>query len=306
MKNTLILLIVFLSIVVTTSSLAQIAVPPLTDHINDYAGILSKQTREQLEKELQQHEDSTSNQIVILTIASLKGESIEEAANRIFNTWQLGQKEKNNGVLVLIAPDDRKMRIEVGYGLEVTLTDAHCNRIINNEMKPYFKYKKYDEGTIAGVVALRQALYGVYAAEDPGFFESLLAYEAADFPEVLLTGSFVLGILLLITLFIILIEGFLSWVLFLFLMCFYVKFTFPIFGSTGGFIILAMYIVTFIASKIWFCTPAGKAYLYKLESQSDTTTGSNTASKSSSRSSGRSSYSGGGGRSGGGGSSGSW
>src|SRR5688500_11544923 len=117
---------------------SQRAVPPLANkRVHDEAQVLSSHTVEQLEIQLKQYEDSTSNQIAILIINSLEGEVIEEYSIRVaHNEWKLGQSKNDNGVLLLIATEDRKMRIEVGYGLEGVLTDALTNRIIRNEMVP--------------------------------------------------------------------------------------------------------------------------------------------------------------------------
>jgi len=99
----------------------------------DEAHALKQETIDQLEHQLAQYEDSTSNQIAILIINTLDGETIEEYSLRVAEKWKLGQKDKDNGVLLLIAVDDHKMRIEVGEGLEDALTDAQSNRIIRNE-----------------------------------------------------------------------------------------------------------------------------------------------------------------------------
>jgi uncharacterized protein len=103
---------------------------------------------------LKQHEDRTTDQIVVLTVPTIGGDSIEEYAGRVFAEWKLGQKGKDNGVLVVVAPKDRKMRIEVGYGLEGTLTDAMASRIIRNEMTPQFKSSNFDGGIESGVAAI--------------------------------------------------------------------------------------------------------------------------------------------------------
>ncbi|QHT69625.1 YgcG family protein [Rhodocytophaga rosea] len=309
MKQILVLL--FLIFLVKLAS-AAVPVPTLSGHVNDYAHVLSDETITRLENTLQQHEQSTSNQIVVLTISSLEGQTIEEKANEIFNTWQLGQKDKNNGVLLLVAIEDRKMRIEVGYGLEASLTDAHSARIIRNELVPYFKQFSYDEGITAGVTAIIGAIQGTYSAEDPGFWETLISYEGIPFPEGLLVGGFVMFILLIFTSIAVFTEGGASWFLFLFLLVFYLTFPFAIFGSIIGFTILTLYVGWFISSKLYFATSAGSAWLRKWSAKRANSGSSRSYSSSSgssyrsSSSSSRSSYSGGGGRSGGGGSSGSW
>ncbi len=304
-------ILTLLAILLTTTGFAFITVPPLTGRVNDYANIISPEVQSQLENRLKRHEDSTSNQIVVLTLPSLEGEILEEAANEIFNTWKLGQRGKDNGVLLLVYVQDRTLRIEVGYGLEGVLTDAHCDRIIRNEITPYFKSKAYGEGIMAGITAIQGAIHGTYSAEDPSFWESLTQYEGIGFPDCLLAGSFVMGMLLVFTALAIFVEGLLSWFLFCFLLFFYLTFPFVIFGSLTGFSILAAYITIFIWSKIWFRTAEGKVWLQKRFGGSNRGSGSaGNASYSSSRrsswSSSSSSFSGGGGRSGGGGSSGSW
>jgi uncharacterized protein len=298
------LLLIYLILILPASCFADITVPPLTARVNDYANIIPDAVQLRLENQLKQHEDSTSNQIVVLTVTTLGNESIEEAADLIFNTWKLGQLGKDNGVLLLIAVEDRRLRIEVGHGLEGTLTDAHCSRIIRNEITPLFRTRDFSEGITAGVTAIRGAIYGTYSSEDPGFWEGLLQYEGMGFPEVILPGIFVMGILLLFTLLAFAGEGLFSYFLFLFLIPFYLTFPFAVFGSFTGFVILAAYAGTFGWSRIWFQKAAGKAWLKK-RGYSGKGGGSYSSSGRSSGSS-RRSFSGGGGRSGGGGSSGSW
>src|SRR5579864_3107443 len=98
--------------------------PPLTDRVVDDAGILSDSTRGALTDMLAQHERETSNQVVVVTLKGLQGYTIEDFGYQLGRKWGIGQKEKNNGVLLIVAPREHKVRIEVGYGLEGTLTDA--------------------------------------------------------------------------------------------------------------------------------------------------------------------------------------
>jgi uncharacterized protein len=121
-------------------------VPYLTGRVVDNAEILKPDTRRQVTEALRSHEQQTTNQIAVLTVPTLNGESVEEYAVRVFEQWKLGQKGKDNGVLLVVVPQDRRMRIEVGYGLEGTLTDAHASRIIRNVMTPRFKQGDYDGG----------------------------------------------------------------------------------------------------------------------------------------------------------------
>jgi uncharacterized protein len=121
-----VLFAIFVSISIAHSA----DIPYLTGRVNDNAQILSDSTRKSLTEILKEHEFRTTNQIVILTIPSLEGESIEDFANKVFNEWKIGKKDKNNGILIVVVPDERRMRIEVGYGLEGTMTDLSAGRII--------------------------------------------------------------------------------------------------------------------------------------------------------------------------------
>lgn len=114
-------------------------VPALKGRVNDYAGMMSPGVRAQLEKELQDFEGSESTQIVVLTIDSLEGESLEEFSIKVAETWKIGQKGKDNGAILLVAKKDRKTRIEVGRGLEGKLTDLTAGRIVQLVINPQFK-----------------------------------------------------------------------------------------------------------------------------------------------------------------------
>ena len=120
--------------------------PVLTGHVVDNADIIDAATEAALTQKLADFETKGSDQIVVATINSLGGEEIEPYANRLFNFWQLGQAGKNNGVLLLVARNDRKMRIEVGYGLEGALTNSHAARIIENDMVPAFRAGDFSGG----------------------------------------------------------------------------------------------------------------------------------------------------------------
>ncbi len=164
-KITLILFLLFLSYWAT----AQKSIPELWgQRVHDDAHVLKQETIDALELKLQAFEDSTSNQIAILTTSSLDGEVLEEYSLKVAETWKLGKKEKDNGVLLLIVVDDRKMRIEVGHGLEGVLTDAHSSRIIRNELTPNFRKGDYDAGIIAAVDAMIKSIAGEYSAEEDG------------------------------------------------------------------------------------------------------------------------------------------
>jgi uncharacterized protein len=154
------------------------------------------------------------------------------------------------------------------------------------------------------VTAIRGALYGTYSAEDPTFWEQLFLYEGMGFPECILPGLLIMGLLLVFTAFAYMGEGFFSYVVFLFMVPFYLSFPFAVFGTFMGFVIFAAYVAGFIYTRFWYRTPAGKAYAARF-GVSGGGIGSSGRSYSSSRRS-SSSFSGGGGSSSGGGSSGSW
>jgi len=117
--------------------------------VNDYTDTIGGEQKQSLENKLSQIEKSTGNEIAIVIIKNLQGDTIENFAEKLFKDWGIGKEKKDNGVLILVAKEDREMRIEVGYGLEGALTDAQSNWIINQVMKPAFRnndfYKGIDE-----------------------------------------------------------------------------------------------------------------------------------------------------------------
>lgn len=154
-----------LGLLLLCGSVRALEVPVLSGRVNDYANILDPEFAQSLENELRLHEEQTSNQVVVLIIPSLEGDDLEEFAFRTFNQWKLGQKDKDNGVLLLVAAQDRKLRIEVGYGLEGALTDVKSGRIIRNVIVPFFKAGEFADGVGAGASAIIKAISTEYAAE---------------------------------------------------------------------------------------------------------------------------------------------
>ena len=135
-------------------------------YINDYANILDKEFEDNvisLNKELYA---KTGAQIVIVTINDLDGKPIEDVANETFNDFQIGSKEKNNGILIIMALNDRRIRIEVGYGLEETLNDGKVGRIIDEYMVPYLKENNFSEGIKNGFNYLFNYLLDYYEISD--------------------------------------------------------------------------------------------------------------------------------------------
>ncbi len=140
-------------------------VPLLRGYVNDYADMLSPQAESQIEAELRAFEQSDSTQIVVLTIPSLEGENLEDFSIKVAEAWKIGRKGKDNGVIFLVAKHERKIRIEVGRGLEGKLTDLLAGRIIDLVVKPKFKRGDYDGGFIAGTHALIDATRGEFTAD---------------------------------------------------------------------------------------------------------------------------------------------
>ena len=132
--------------------------------VNDLADVLSADEEARLEQKLVAYDDSTSNQVVILTIRTLEGYPIEEYALRVFREWQIGNKATNNGVLIIAAIEDRQIRIEVGYGLEGAIPDITANQIINSDIRPNFRSNDYYDGLDKASESIIKAASGEYQA----------------------------------------------------------------------------------------------------------------------------------------------
>jgi uncharacterized protein len=134
--------------------------PTLTGRVVDNADILNLQTRAALTDKLAALEAKTTDQLVVVTLKSLQGTSIEDYGYQLGRRWQIGQKDKNNGVLLIVVPSERKVRIDVGYGLEGTLTDAVSRLIIENSIVPRFRANDYPGGITRGVDDVISVLTG--------------------------------------------------------------------------------------------------------------------------------------------------
>lgn len=167
-QNRLRIILSALAVLFLTGAIAHamLDVPRLKGRVNDYAGMLSSATIQSLESELKGFEQTDSTQIVVLTVPSLEGEAIEDFSIRVAEAWKIGHKGSDNGAILVIAQKDRKMRIEVGYGLEGRLTDLVSGQIIRNVIAPEFKAGDYDKGVLDGINAMIATVRGEYKQTD--------------------------------------------------------------------------------------------------------------------------------------------
>jgi uncharacterized protein len=286
------------------SVFGQKAVPELWNmRVHDDAHVLKQETIDQLEKRLAHYEDSTSNQIAVLIISSLDGESLEDYAIKVAEKWALGKKDKDNGALLLIAVDDHKMRIEVGEGLEGVLTDAMSSRIIRNEMAPAFRRGDFDSGVTAAIDGILKAIGGEYTAEDTNDLEDLTT------KQKILIGLGLYFFLGIFAFFALVMPGCTGWGLYGFLIPFYSIFPAILVSEKNWFIPGLIYILAFPPLKLLVGRSAwGKKMGTNMGSGTSGGGGWSSWSSGGSGWGGSSGggFSGGGGSFGGGGSSGSW
>lgn len=146
---------------------AQPAFPELTGRVVDRAGILDSQAEARLSRWLRTHEERTGNQVVVVTLDSLQGYSIEAFGLQLGRHWGIGRAGVDDGVLLIVAPVERVVRIEVGYGLEATLTDSLAAAIIQREILPAFRSGDLQGGVLIGIQSILGALSGSYVASEP-------------------------------------------------------------------------------------------------------------------------------------------
>jgi uncharacterized protein len=289
-------------VLLAAASFAAVEVPFLAGRITDGARLLSEEQRAGVESALADLERDTGAQMAVLTLDTLDGESIEEFSLRVAETWKLGQRGKDNGVLVLVAKDDRKMRIEVGYGLEGVLTDALCSRILDEVMRPRFRAGDFGGGIAAAADVIARTVRGEQAlpAEAP---EGQRLSDAPWWGRLLGLGLFalVVGTFSLLAVFG---PGCQSWFLYAFLMPFYLAFPAALVSPWFGAATLALWVLGFPAAKLWLArSPAGRAFRKRHPGWTTFAASSGRGSGGGSSSGG---FSGGGGSFGGGGASGSW
>lgn len=290
------------ALILSSSAFGQKAIPELWNmRVHDDAHVLKPENIDHLEKQLAHFEDSTSNQIAILIINSLEGESIEDYSIRVAEKWRLGKKDKDNGVLLLIAVDDHKMRIEVGEGLEGVLTDAMCSRIIRNEMAPNFRRGDYEGGVAAAIDGIIKAIGGEYSAKDTNDLEDL------SMKERVLIGLGLYLFLSIFAFFALVLPGCSGWGMYAFLIPFYTLFPIFLVSEERWYVPGLIYIIAFPILKLWIGrTNWGKKIGKSMAGSSTKGSRGGWSGWSSGGRSGGGGFSGGGGRFGGGGSSGSW
>jgi uncharacterized protein len=283
-------------------ALAQPPVPTLRGRVNDDAGILSGDAESRLEDRLAELEQRTGAQVVVLTVPDLGGEDVEGFSLRVAESWALGRQGADDGVLLLVARDDRKARIEVGYGLEGRLTDAQAGRILKNVILPRFKEGDYDGGVERGVDTILGTLEGLDVIPEPAVGEGAVT----DLKDRLFGGAIfilVIGVFSLNALFS---QGCGSWFLFFFLIPFYALFPTALFGPRAGVICLLVWLTLFPVLKLWLGkTGSGRAFAERFPRSSGWSGGWTSGGSSGGGFSGGG-FSGGGGSFGGGGASGSW
>lgn len=288
---------------------AALEVPFLSGRVNDQAGMLSAPAREALEAKLKAFETATGHQAAVLTLNSLEGEALEDYSLKVARTWNLGRKGQNDGILFLIAKNDRKLRIEVGHGLEGSLPDALAGRIIQHEITPRFRGGDFEGGIGAGVDAIIAAVQGTYKVPVEAAGES---FEVMGTLEKIMITAFVLGILGVFELIGIATPG-AGWFLYFFLIPFWAAFPVAIWGVKIGMVCLVAHLIGFPFFKFLlprtsfgakFRQQGNKVYYGK--NAVFTIGGGGYSSGGGGFSSGGGGFSGGGGSFGGGGSSGSW
>ncbi len=173
-------LIPLMALASLSACLADVSFPSPHGYVNDFANVLDADSRTRLNDVITGLEKKTTAEIAVVTVNSLEGMTVEEYANRLFQKWGIGKKGKDNGLLVLICPQERKMRVEVGYGLEGVITDGLAGSVIRNSFTPAFKQGDYGKGTVEGVTQLARFVAGA---------DSVQTWRAAH-PELVSRGQF--------------------------------------------------------------------------------------------------------------------
>jgi uncharacterized protein len=273
-------------------------VPFLSGRVNDLADLLSSQAENDIEMRLEALETESGAQIAVLTIHSLEGEVLEDYSLQVAETWKLGRGQFDDGALLLIVRDERKMRLEVGYGLEPILPDAIAKRILDTVLQPRFREGDFDGGVIASIDTIAGLVKGDGTLPPPAIDPA--AGSRRHGPSNAIGFLVFLAIVGLFSLQALSSRGCAGWGLYLFLLPFWIFFPIAIFGRPGGYIPGVLWIVGF--PLLWLVlhrTSGGKKWF-------DRHDGGGGGGWSSSGGGFGGGFSGGGGSFGGGGASGSW
>ena len=279
-----------------------LAVPTLGGRVNDYAGLLSDAAESRIDAMLAQLEADKGAQVVVLTIDSLGGEVLEDFTLRVAETWKLGREAEDDGALLLISKNDRKMRLEVGYGLEPVLSDVLSRRILDQILRPSFRAGDFDGGVERAVEAIDGLIRGTSTLPPPSADDL-----QGDFPPRMFG---VLWLLFLIP-FVMVVVGTnpFQWILYLFLIPFVAVGGVTAIHPGAGLYLVAFWLVA--APIVWSFYGRKKKKRKRGRRRSGWSgggwsSGGSWSSGGGGWSSGGGGFSGGGGSFGGGGSSGSW
>jgi uncharacterized protein len=283
-------------------------VPFLAARVNDLANLVPASAREKLEAKLADLEKRTGAQVAVLTVDSLDGDTVEDYAVRVFQTWKLGRKDVNDGVLFLVAKQERRMRIEVGYGLESRLTDVRSRQILDDIVRPAFRAGNFGAGIESGVDAIAAVVEGqpLPAAAAPRRDRSQLVGSVVGIGVFALMFLTVIGTFSMVAL---MTPGSAGWFLYLFLTPFYAIFPSIVLPPYGGVVAAGSWLVLFPIIRSFLQSPEGERFRKRHGWNMSPTMGSGGrwgGGGWSSGGGGGGGFSGGGGSSGGGGASSSW
>ncbi len=226
----------FLCVVAAGIPVSGLEVPYLSGRVNDQAGLFDETAENALEEKLRALEEETGAQVAVLTVATLDGDPIEDYSLRVVETWKLGREGVDDGVLILVARDDRRMRIEVGYGLEGALTDAQSGRIIDGIMTPKFRAGDYAGGVDSAVDVISSAIRGE---------ELILPEDASGDGDEPIAGLIFLIFGLPFIWTAVGARGAGGWMFGIFLAPFFFAFPAALFGARIGVIVMAVWLVVF-------------------------------------------------------------
>ena len=239
------------AVLLVATLVAAVEVPYLSGRVNDQAGLLGDSFETGLDGRLRQLEEETGAQVAVLTILSLEGDPIEDFSIRVVETWKLGRAGTDDGVLILIVRDDRRMRIEVGYGLEGALTDAQAGRIIDRLMAPRFRSGDFEGGVDAAVEAVSSAIRGeaLVLPEEPARGRGMNPGSLIFF---LIFGLPFIGAALSS-------RGAAGWILYLFLTPFFFAFPAAMLGLRTGAVVAGAWLIGFpLLRLMWPKTAVGR------------------------------------------------